>query len=80
VTVPVMQVRTVLVVVLGALVTMCMAVLTHHARDVDMVMVPVVVSMRMLVFDGLVTVAMMVCLRSVQVDRKGEQDAGGNDE
>ncbi len=79
-TVPVVQIRTVLVVVLDVLVTVCVAVLTHHERNVDMVVVRVVMSVRVLVIDGLVTVAMMVCLRGVQVDGKGEEQAGGNHE
>ena len=79
-TVAVVQIHTVMVVVLGALMAVRMAVLTRHGGNVDMFMVPVVVSMRMLVIDSLVTVAMMMCLRSVQVDGKGEEHAGGDHE
>ena len=67
-----MQIRAVLVLVLDRPVTVHVAVLGRHGRVMHMVVVAVIVSMRVLVLDRLVPMAMGVRLGDVQVDSHAE--------
>lgn len=75
-----MNVGRVLVFVLDVLVAMRMRVLSDERRIVRMGVVPVVMSMRVLVLDRGVDVAMTVPLAHVQVHAEPEQPGGGETE
>jgi hypothetical protein len=66
--------------VLPALVPVRMTVLTLHRRDVQVVVVPVVVPMRVLVIHGLVSVTMMVRLGRVKGHGKSKERPGNDHE
>lgn len=78
--VPVVQIRAVRVFVLHSVVSVSMAVLADDRRYVSVLVMPIVVTMRVLVLGGLVLVSMQVHLRYVKVDRDREEQTRGHDE